>query len=130
MGTDQDEFMWLVGLLEGEGSFIAARSNACRGSTTRNAPRVKMASRDRDVIERAQRAAGCGTICTEAPDKLGKVMHIWQCQRRDEAIALMQALLPHMCERRAARIREVLAVCPVSGWDGTNRSDREKWVLG
>ena len=93
--------MWFVGLFEGEGCI--SYSDLRRRGTS--AAHLTLGSTDRDVVERVQRMFG-GVIHTNKGTN--KPMHVWRLNKRDEVVALLQRMRPHMSSRRGARIDEVL----------------------
>jgi hypothetical protein len=93
------ELAWLAGLLEGEGCFSLRKD--------RNFPVIDVKMTDLDVINRV--AMLMGRAVTPIPARVDG----WQVQYRarlqgEPARELMRALLPHMGQRRAARIKELL----------------------
>ena len=103
--------MWLAGLLEGEGCFRLYRDQQRQGKFVYlyHRPRIICAMTDRDVIERLQRVTGVGRISLgRKPSPRHKPYWQWTVSRDGDAAELMRALLPHMGERRRARIEQVL----------------------
>jgi hypothetical protein len=99
------ELAWLAGLLEGEGTF-----GTVRRATGQVAPIVKVKMTDLDVIQRAQGIMGIRRYTIE---KVSQPQYKPQYLIRltgKRAAALMLVLLPHMGERRAAKIREIISV--------------------
>jgi len=102
--TDQ-EFYWLAGLLEGEGSFLAGPPSAP------NSVRIELTMTDADVVARV---AGLWHVafnevrrerCREMGWKPNFFVHL----RGKRALELMERLLPLMGERRQGQIRRALA---------------------
>jgi len=89
---------WVAGLLEGEGCF----------SWGKDGPRIQLTMTDRDVVERFwNHIGGAGSMRPwkrPAPQKTQYRFHL--CGRN--AVALMRVILPHMGERRSAKIRLLL----------------------
>lgn len=106
------DLMWLAGFLEGEGTFVSSRRRNAQGRDYVQ-PRIQAYSTDLDVLQRAQRVSGVGRVCgplkNSRPDRY-KDRYCWSVSRQAEVYPLLEALLPHMGERRAARIRELLAI--------------------
>ena len=103
--TSTLDIAWLAGLLEGEGSFFVKTRSPFKIT-------VSMSSTDHDVLLRAQRIAG-GTITGPVTRTLAregtKPVWCWTVNRRADAAALMMSVLPFLGERRATKVREVLA---------------------
>lgn len=95
------DFHWLVGLLEGEGSFGKSPPSAPGGV------RIAVQMTDRDVIERVAALWGvsfCGTSTAKKHHKKG-----WSTQiRGSRAGVLMEQLKPFMSKRRQAQIEAAL----------------------
>jgi len=108
---DDREFCWLIGLLEGEGTFIAAPRSG------RGIPVVRVSMTDRDVVERV------GTLIDRAVLAVRKrrVHHKtpWVTSIKGApALALMRAIYPHMGALRQADIQRAIA-----SWQG----HRARW---
>lgn len=101
MYTKQDiDFAWLVGLFEGEG---------CMSVQSQGRAFTRLSMVDEDAVRRAHTIAGVGTVKrSPTPTVSGKWMWNWGVGRCDDAVALIDKMLPMFCERRAARAREVL----------------------
>lgn len=104
---------WLAGLYEGEGCFSVDKGRY---------PRMYLRMTDRDVVERAGRILGIGSINKAKPGPLGK-KSTWCYQINAESAGVMMMLYPLMGERRQGRIREVLAI-----WRATPRT--KPWKSG
>lgn len=87
---------WLVGILEGEGSFDLAKGRY---------PRIRLGMTDADVVRKAAGLMG-STVYTEFryPHKPMFRTEVWGARAAD----LMENLLPWMGARRSARVAEVL----------------------
>lgn len=93
------ELAWLAGLLEGEGCFSFRND--------RNLPVVEVKMTDLDVVNRV--AMLMGRTVTPIPAKQDGWLPQYRARiQGDPARDLMRALLPHMGQRRAARIEELL----------------------
>lgn len=93
---------WVAGLIEGEGTFSIGKDHSCRMS-------VRMT--DEDVLIRAHAAFG-GTLAgpyQEVPRV--KPIWCWSITRREILIPFLNMILPHMGDRRSARIQELLEHC-------------------
>jgi hypothetical protein len=96
------DFFWLVGILEGEGTFLAGPPSA------RGQPIVRVSMTDRDVVDRV------GTLIDRAvvPVRTRRAHHktpYVTCIKGAPAVALMRALLPHMSVLRTAQIQRAVA---------------------
>ncbi|MBN8634368.1 MAG: hypothetical protein J0M07_03535 [Anaerolineae bacterium] len=104
--TQEQSFFWLVGYLEGEGSFVAAPANRP------TKPSIRLNSTDEDIVRRASEImkttySGPYKAQPDAdPSWKLRYMSVLFSQR---AIALMQKLRPHMSARRQQQIAEALA---------------------
>lgn len=98
----RETLLWLAGLLEGEGSFMAGPPSS-PGS-----PVVAVQMVDEDVIVRAAQAFGGSSIpCGE---RAAGWQRTYQARLRGEpAVQLMRALRPWMGLRRQAQIDRALA---------------------
>ena len=102
------DLMWVAGLLEGEGCFYVQKSHATHPTKAR--PRIQIQMTDEDVIARAARILECGYNRSLPPSRRKPTYVI--AVTGAKATALMRQLLPHMGERRSAKIREILEVSP------------------
>lgn len=98
---DPVSLAWLTGLFEGEG---------CMSLQSQGRPFLRLSMVDEDVVRRAHSIAGVGTV-KPSPNLTvgGKRMWNWGVGRCDDAVGLIEMMLPLFGERRAARAREVLA---------------------
>ena len=97
------ELAWLVGLLEGEGSFLKAPPSSP------NCPRISLEMTDRDIVERAATLMGGNAV-----ERINLRNVLWKPAYRvslkgSRAVALMQILYPKMGVRRRAQIDAALA---------------------
>ena len=97
---------WLVGILEGEGCFTADRHDA--KYETRYL-RITLAMTDEDVMKRAATLLGARVMgpYSHPVNRPGKPIYRLVLVAR-KAEVWMRKLLPHMGERRAGKIRELL----------------------
>lgn len=99
-----DDFSWLVGLLEGEGSFLKSRNYVPYHTDIR----IYLGMTDKDTVERAA-AIMEGTVWRAGKPKEPRYRQVWRAaltgQRAGE---LMLRLLPHMSARRRDQIKEAL----------------------
>jgi hypothetical protein len=95
-----EQVAWLAGLLEGEGSFVLRRNGTSLS--------IQLGMVDRDVVYRAREVMGSGSI-NERILPSGKICYNLKVNHQDVAREWMVRLLPYMGERRAERIRSILA---------------------
>lgn len=121
------ELTWIAGLLEGEGSF-GIRNNRSKRWT----PVIQIKMTDKDVIDKL------GELINRKTRGPYNYSSNFTTSRKDvymmdlvgpPAIKLMLALLPHMGERRAGKIREVVEYYNEDppkgrGWNLKGRSGR------
>jgi len=98
-------FHWLVGLLEGEGSFSIHSKSRC--------PRLDCGSTDFNVVERVAKTLGT-KIYGPYKTANGKKPYYRIFLHGEKAIELMQQLYPFMSQRRKARIAEIFEL-----WENT-----------
>jgi len=116
------DFYWLVGLLEGEGSFLAPSPSAP------NQPRIAIHMTDLDVIERVAALFGISYIAKSNRTKPGKE---WKPSfkvilRGRRAADLMQRLRPYLGIRRQQQIDRALAnFNPMAPGDNTRKLTAE-----
>lgn len=102
---NNDDLLWLAGLLEGEGSF-SARAPKDRPHSRTLLVQIHMT--DRDVIERAARLMGSCAVYVSSKKTKGQ-KSIFRCYLTGHrACELMRRLLPHMGERRTGQINKAL----------------------
>lgn len=96
--ASREDVIWLAGLAEGEATFDLQ---------ARKYPRFRVAMTDRDVVGRVATLVGCSIRVTlqPAPNK-----PTWHAEIQGPgAVAVMEALLPHMGARRSSKIAEILS---------------------
>lgn len=94
---NRDDFMWLVGLLEGEASF------GFYGS-----PIITLRMIDKDIVERAAMLMGNLRLHKICPKLAGRKT-VWSiCICGNAAMELMRQLLPHLGIRRADQVKMTL----------------------
>lgn len=101
MPTDA-EIAWFAGIFEGEGTFETSK---------RSTVRMTVAMSDQDVIERLSQVFPCQQIGFRHSNKRypdAKPMYSWRVGDSDQVALVIQAILPWLGKRRAARAREVL----------------------
>ncbi len=102
----------MAGLLEGEGSFtLGAEGGRTSGPKVRQI-QITCGMTDEDTIDKLHRTIGIGNVYKERrkdPRRAhAKQMYIFQASKRADVVPVMQAILPHMSERRSKRIQEIL----------------------
>ena len=105
------EIAWLAGLLEGEGSFVSKRQvkkNKGGSEYVYVMPTIKVGSTDLDVIQRVQEMWGAKHLQFHRR-RQPHWKDQWIVTRSGEpAVKTMRQILPHMGERRSAKIRELI----------------------
>lgn len=94
---NHDDTLWLAGLCEGEATFDMQKGRY---------PRVRVGMTDRDTVGRVATLFGCKVRLS-----LKRAPHaaMWHAEiQGPKAVAVMQAILPHMGARRSAKIAEIL----------------------
>lgn len=125
MPRSEADLAWLAGIYEGEGS-VFLKGTSSRYNGEKNAPYIKIAMIDEDIIQRVQRVAGFGTMSSYIL-KSGKRIYQWHSGDREQVPQLLRAMSPWLGERRMEQVRIVLAGAKPYGWDGTNRSQPGTW---
>ena len=100
----QRDLGWVVGILEGEGSF-------CLNTPMKKYPhyryaRIHVGMTDRDVVARLAKLLG-GNVLGPYLKGNNRPMYEWQASGT-RAVPLMRLVLPMMGRRRRAKIREIL----------------------
>ena len=115
----RNELLWLVGLLEGEGSFVWTRVESKKGNQYFS-PLFQLTMTDPDVIAHAAKILGCGSSRPyfRKPPKLPIYCIVLSGER---AINLMKQLYPHMGARRQATIKWVC-----QNWRDKQKTKREE----
>ena len=107
------EIAWLAGLFEGEGCITTAKKANHRSGNQRFLV-IKMTNED--VVRKAHRIAGVGKLYgpyRAVNNKVRDTSHYkpfwqWAVFARDEVLYIGNALLPHLGERRRAKMIEAL----------------------
>ena len=95
--TDETNFYWLVGLLEGEGSFLKPSPSKPRE------PKIDVEMKDEDVIRRVAALLGVGYRKRDRHRENASVTyHVRLAGKR--AVQLMWRLRPYLSERRQQQI--------------------------
>lgn len=98
-----DEIFWLAGLLEAEGSFVAAPPSDPKR------PRISLAMTDADIVERVSRLFGGTAIQQQAGRVQGWKATYRTLARGSRAMMLMGCVYPAMSTRRQQQIGLALA---------------------
>jgi hypothetical protein len=98
----EQDLHWLTGLLEGEGTFLAAPPSAPRS------PAVQVSMFDRDIIQRAGALLGVAVTVVPSRREGWKTAYCVRV-RGARAVLWMQRLRPLMGERRQRQIDRAMA---------------------
>ncbi len=94
-----EQAAWLAGIYEGEGSCAITKGRAIR---------VEIVMTDRDIIERVSALTGLGSVRSVAQRSRDyKSAWRWSIGSHD-AVVFLQAILPWLGSRRAARAEEAI----------------------
>lgn len=109
---DKIDIAWAAGFLEGEGCFgwyggDTRRKDKPHLTRTANAV-VNACQNEREPLDRLVSIFGAGRINRKKNHKYESTAWEWRCQGH-AAIPVMEAVLPFMSQRRAERIRHVIA---------------------
>ena len=118
--TPDQELAWLAGLLEGEGTFFTVRSQPAGCRRSYFYPLVALGMTDADVVARVAGIFGVGWRLVS--NTRGKKKYYRTVATGSRAANIMRAILPFMGERRAAKIREVLAAYDSRPRSGNTRA--------
>jgi hypothetical protein len=99
--SEENDFYWLAGLLEGEGSFMSGPPSAP------NNPRISVAMTDQDIIERVAQLCQTTSQALRSRNEHHKLVYR-MLLRGKNAVELMRHLHPLMGIRRQAQINRVL----------------------
>ena len=108
---DDKDFFWLVGILEGEGTFLAGPP------TSRGQPIVRVSMTDRDVVERIGAVIDRAVVPVSVLRSHYKTPYV-TCMKGAPAVALMRAVRPHLGAVRRVQIDRAIA-----SWHG----HRARW---
>lgn len=102
------ECAWVAGLLEGEGSFTFGPEGNRIGKPKIRQLMITCGMTDEDTILKLHQIVQIGNVYLERrkdPRRdYAKQMYIWQASKRADVIPFMEAIRPHMSERRGERI--------------------------
>ena len=95
------DLYWLAGLLEGDGSFYFQAT-----------PSIKLSMTDRDVVKKAALIMGASLLGPYIDKRTNTRKPMWMANLcGPKALSLLEKLLPHMGERRTARIKSIQLEC-------------------
>jgi hypothetical protein len=102
------ELAWATGLFEGEGSIVI--TERASGYTGRA---LQLGSTDEDVVRRFAAVVGVGKVSGphDLPGKR-KPLYLWRLSLWADIEPLLQAMLPMLGDRRAAKARQMLSDPP------------------
>lgn len=99
---------WVVGLIEGEGSFIVRlRQNKAGNSYIFDAS-VQLSSTDLEVLTRLESLVG-GRVYGPRPKRGCKPCWKWSLHRRADVVHFCRLLLPRLSPRRQAQAQKLIA---------------------
>ncbi len=116
---DELVFHWLVGILEGEATFVAASPSAP------GRPLVRLVMTDRDIVERVAAIFGRAVVPLSPRRENYKIAYATVIKGAG-AVAVMGLVRPHMGPTRTAQIARAMASARVR----TRRPARGQLVLG
>ena len=100
------ELAWAAGFFDGEGSFIAVRTN------DRGTPRIQLLmsvpQKDRRPLDRFHRALDCGQIYHKVIPHHGGPMYVWQLMGHQACSQAMLKLEPYLSEPKREQIARAL----------------------
>ncbi len=108
---DDQDFYWLIGLLEGEGTFVAASPSG------RGIPVVRVSMTDRDVVDRVGALIDRAVIPVRKRRAHHKTPYVTTIKGAP-ALSLMRAIYPHVGTLRQGSIERAIA-----SW----RGHRTRW---
>ena len=96
------DFFWLVGILEGEGSFCAATPSSP------NCPVISLQMTDKDIVERVSIILNCSVFFIKSKNLKHKDSYCLKV-RGSKAVYFMRKFYPFMGIRRKQQITKALA---------------------
>ena len=108
------DLAWVAGFFEGEGCISLDHQK--RGMTRR----LSAVSTDLDVLNKLHGILGCGGVYKRKPGEPGKTrprkqQWNWAVGNWADVQRVANWILPHMCSRRASKLRLLLSNPPVRG---------------
>lgn len=92
---------YIAGLVDGEGCIAKSHGR----------PLLTVTVTDKDIIERLVAYSGLGTVLGPYKYRSNeKQLWRWNVGKRDDLLMILQAIRPHMCARRVAKIDEALDI--------------------
>lgn len=107
--SEPEDFAWLVGILEGEGTFYISQMGSPALSGQRYwLPRIRVKMTDSDVITRVHRIAGIGRL--NGPYTYGDRKPFWQWEvtNKSDAQKFLSRVKPYLSTRRQEQAQAVL----------------------
>lgn len=107
--TETPEFMWAVGLYEGEGCASLERISSRTPPNDHNT-RLTVVSTDLDVLEKFNQIVACGYICSvKRASSIGtKQQWHWRLARQADIAKLLSRMMPHLGQRRQIQAQKLL----------------------
>lgn len=114
--------LWVAGLLEGEGSFMAGHPSQA------NLPTIRISMTDKDVLERyADSIGGAAVTPLKSRKEHWKQAYVVQLSGA-RAVKIMEELRPHMGARRQEQIDRALTSYEVKPKGKLTENQREEIV--
>lgn len=116
-----NDWAWVAGLLEGEGTMGVYDIHKAKGTTKRVSLACNMC--DEDIVKRLPILTGVGKVhylpwSAKEPNK--KPQWRWAVHKRADVRSVLQGVMPWLGKRRAAKATEVLDFIEISlakrGW--------------
>ena len=95
---------WLVGIFEGEGCVWQ------RTGGNRPHPVIQVQMTDEDVVRRCYTITGLGHLYERSAGNTKRLVWEWRVSRYEDVVVLLERMLPHLGDRRRARVVELLRV--------------------
>lgn len=90
------DWVWLAGVLDGEGSLMIVRANA-----DNFAPRIMVANTNLDFLQQVEKITGCGSIKLAHKESLvRKKGYKWTCDVWDDIIQIIEEVHPYLIIKR------------------------------
>ena len=97
---------WLAGLFEGEGTVVSRKNGLC----------LRIGMTDEDVVKRCLEVTEMGSVVGPYERRGNKPMWYWSVGKREDAIVIVDHILPHLGLRRSERIKQLVgALGPKTG---------------
>lgn len=101
------DFMWFIGMFEGEGSIVLRKPNA---DVKKHSVVISIVSTDLDVINKVYKVIGHGSVTGpyDRGNPKWKVSYRWGMNSASEIDTLLKSMLPYLGERRKFRAIEAI----------------------